>query len=415
MHHKTSPAGRLSPRYISNKYAVGQYPHGFSNSFADHDLSDDDVRALAPILPVAILLPDEVIGKTREFMDAFTGNTMYAVKCNPDPIILKAIYHAGVRHFDVASISEVRLLRSLFDDVELYFMHPIKAPEAIKEAYDLHNLRVFSVDYIGELDKILKVLGDKTDLVLYVRFAIPKDKPDGGVATDFSTKFGAKFDDGVTLLKECRPYCSRLGVSFHVGTQCEDPFVFEKAITHISRAINECGVTVDALDVGGGFPASLPGPSIVPPVTAFTATIETAIKDHGIKGLDLICEVGRAIVASGGSLIARVEGRKGDLLYLNDGTYGGIFEAGGAIGLRYPVHLIRSDAHRPPLPHQPFRFAGPTCDSVDMMNGPFMLPNDVQVGDWIRIEQLGAYGEVSRTGFNGFDATHKITVSRQVD
>jgi ornithine decarboxylase len=118
-------------------------------------------------------------------------------------------------------------------------------------------------------------------------------------------------------------------------------------------------------------------------------------------------------VACAGSLVVRVEGRKDDLLYLNDGTYGGLFEAGGSIGLRYPARLIRREERGAAGPLKPFRFAGPTCDSVDMMKGPFMLPADVRPGDWIRLEQLGAYGEVSRTDFNGFGTVQKIIVEEE--
>jgi ornithine decarboxylase len=410
MHTNASFRGRRASYSYAPTSSTGSYPIGSLISYIENDLSDNDIRSLAPVIPVAILLPDEVENVTRAFIDAFTGHVMYATKCNPDPVFLKAIYDAGVRHFDVASISEVRLVRSLFPDATLYFMHPIKAPEAMIEAYGQHGVRTFVLDYDGELDKIINVLGDKPDLVLYVRFAIPKDKPGGNVATDFVRKFGISFDKGVALLRACRPHCAKLGVSFHVGTQCEDPHVYEKAVAHAARAITECGVTIDALDVGGGFPAQLNVTNPLPPMIAFTQAIASAIKYHNLGHLELICEVGRAIVASGGSLITRVEGRKDDLLYLNDGTYGGMFEAGGSIGLPYPVHLIRFDINRKNKPLTPFRFAGPTCDSVDWLNGPFMLPDDIQVGDWIRVEQLGAYGEVSRTSFNGFDAVHKIIV-----
>jgi ornithine decarboxylase len=109
-------------------------------------------------------------------------------------------------------------------------------------------------------------------------------------------------------------------------------------------------------------------------------------------------------------LVVRVEGRKGDLLFLNDGTYGGIFEGGGSVGLPYPARMVRAEG-RASRSKAAFRLAGPTCDSVDMMNGPFMLPADIAEGDYIVLDQLGAYGEVSRTPFNGFDQVVQVELT----
>ncbi|MCB1563167.1 MAG: type III PLP-dependent enzyme [Alphaproteobacteria bacterium] len=377
------------------------------------DPDDTSIRALNPSMPVSVVKPRALVEKTREFVEAFTGEVLYAVKCNPDDVLLKAMHEGGVKRFDAASIGEIRQIKGLFPEAKIYFMHPIKAPESIREAYVNHGVRAFVLDYAAELDKILHETNAAPDLELFVRLAIPKDQPGGGVATDFSSKFGARAEDAAELLRLCRPYCTRLGVSFHVGTQCHDPNVYAKAVGHAAKVIQSSGVQVDVLDVGGGFPAELEGAGDVPPVTAFTQAITQAVSGNGLEALELLCEVGRGLVACAGSLIVRVEGRKDDLLYLNDGTYGGLFEAGGSIGLRYPARLIRREERGDAGPLKPFRFAGPTCDSVDMMKGPFMLPADVRPGDWIRLEQLGAYGEVSRTDFNGFGTVQKIIVEEE--
>jgi ornithine decarboxylase len=374
------------------------------------DVDDGYIRAMAPSLPVPILHPDKLTRKAESFVDHFTGHVLYAVKCNPDVTMLKAMYKGGVRRFDVASIGEVRLISGLFPDAKIYFMHPIKAPEAIREAYLKYGVRCFVLDYKAEIDKILNETDGDKNLELFVRLAVPKDTAGGGVATDFARKFGAKPDEAAELLKLCRPYCAKLGLSFHVGTQCETTDIYSKAVMHAADVIKKSGVQVDVLDVGGGFPADLNSDAPVPPVKAFTSAIADAVQYYNLEKLELLCEVGRGLVACAGSLVVRVEGRKDDLLYINDGTYGGLFEAGGSVGLPYPAHLIRRDEHREHLPLKAFKMAGPTCDSVDMMNGPFMLPDDIQVGDWIRLEQLGAYGEVSRTDFNGFGLVQKIIV-----
>ncbi len=375
----------------------------------NHDINDAYIREMSPVIPVPILRPAALLKRTQDFVAAFTGETMYAVKCNPDPVLLKSIYKGGVRKYDAASIAEIRTIHGLFPDAKIYFMHPIKAPEAIREAYINHGVRAFVLDYADELEKILHETNAAPDLELFVRMAVPKDET-AHVATDFSSKFGAKPDEVAALLKACRPYCKKLGLSFHVGTQCDDPERYAKAVAYAAKAIEDSGVELEVLDIGGGFPAELNTQSAVPPVTDFTQRIADAVEQNGLQSLQLLCEIGRGLVACAGSLIVRVEGRKGNLLYLNDGTYGGIFEAGGSIGLPYPARLIRREETNSDAPMQAFRFAGPTCDSVDMMNGPFMLPNDIQTGDWIMLDQLGAYGEVSRTDFNGFGSVQKIII-----
>ncbi len=390
-------------------------PQKTSVAHISHDIDDDYIRALNPSVPVPVLRPERLVKQTQKFVEAFTGNTMYAVKCNPDKVCLKAIHKGGVNRFDVASIAEVRSIKKLFPDAGIYFMHPIKAPEAIREAYINHGVRAFVLDYADELDKILDETNAAPDLELFVRLAIPKDNAGGDVATDFSSKFGAKAELAAELLRLCRPYCKKLGLSFHVGTQCHDPLVYSKAIKHARKVIDNSGVEVEVLDIGGGFPAELiDAVHDVPPIAAFTQAIATAVTENGFDDLELLCEVGRGLVACAGSLIVRVEGRKDDLLYLNDGTYGGFFEAGGSVGLRYPMSLIRREERDFHGALKGFRLAGPTCDSVDMMKGPFMLPADIMVGDWIKIDQIGAYGEVSRTDFNGFGTVQKIIVQKEV-
>ena len=384
--------------------------HDLDTIVLNHDIDDAYIRDLNPAIPVPVLHPQKLFDKTREFVNAFSGEPMYAVKCNPDKLLLKTMYEGGVRKFDAASIAEVRLIRGLFPDAKIYFMHPIKAYEAIREAYVNHNVRAFVLDYAGELDKILEETNAAPDLELFVRMAIPKDGAANNVATDFASKFGAKPDAAIELLRKCRPYCKKLGLSFHVGTQCHDPSIYTNALAHAARVINESGVDVEVLDIGGGFPADLNAQSPIPALSTFTQRIADAVSAHNLDHMQLLCEIGRGLVACAGSLIVRVEGRKDDLLYLNDGTYGGIFEAGGAIGLPYPTTLIRREENTNTAAVKAFRFAGPTCDSVDMMNGPFMLPEDIQVGDWIKIDQLGAYGEVSRTDFNGFGSVQKVIV-----
>ncbi len=196
---------------------------------------------------------------------------------------------------------------------------------------------------------------------------------------------------------------------------CIDPEIYGTTIRYVANLVAKSGVTIESLDIGGGFPADLNINKPLLPLKNYMDVITNALDDVGLENVNLLCEAGRGLVANGGSLVVRIEGKKDDILYINDGTYGGLFEAGGSIGLSYPARLIRKEGHNYENDYKeelmPFRFAGPTCDSVDMMKGPFMLPKDAQVGDWISLDKLGAYSEVSRTNFNGFGEVKKIIIS----
>jgi ornithine decarboxylase len=175
------------------------------------------------------------------------------------------------------------------------------------------------------------------------------------------------------------------------------------------RVIDEAGVTVDVIDVGGGFPVSYPGVT-PPPLGDFIAAVTAAFDRLGLPaGCRLWCEPGRALVAPGASLVVQVIRRRGHELFINDGVYGSLSDA-GAPGFLFPARLIRPDAAPAVDRLGEFSFYGPTCDSADRMNGPFLLPADVREGDWIELGQLGAYGSSLRTAFNGFDQARLVEV-----
>ncbi len=340
----------------------------------------------------------KLTARAAEFKGLFPGRILYAVKCNPDERVLRALIAGGLDSFDCASIGEIKLVRSIMPDATIYFMHPIKSRESIREAYFDHGIRAFVLDSADELTKILEETKRAKDLTLFVRMAVPKQK----VLTDFSAKFGANPMLCGELLRMARPMAARLGVSFHVGTHCLDVGAYAHAVKVATDVINASGVNVDALDIGGGFPATLDPANPPPKLEDYINAALGSLKSANMEGIELLCEPGRGMVAAGGQLVVRVEGRKGDLLYLNDGTYGGMFEGGPSCDLSYPVRMIRAKGAKSTTAFAPFRFAGPTCDSVDMLKGPFMLPEDIREGDFIVMDQLGAYGETTRTNFNGF-------------
>lgn len=362
------------------------------------------VATLRPAEPVHCLRPLVLTRNAARFVTAFPGTVLYAVKCNPEPEVLRALHAGGVRHFDVASPAEIGLVRRLFPEAELHYMHPVKSRAAIRTAHGRYGVRDFALDSLEELDKLRAETGYASDLGLFVRLAVPK----GNVVHDLSGKFGAAPDEAVRLLRAARSVAGRVGLCFHVGSQCIDPAAYERALAVVGTVVAAAGVPLDVLDLGGGFPVSYPGVT-PPPFGDFLDAIA-----RGVARLDLPpdcalwCEPGRALAAPGVSLVLQVLRRRGRELYVNDGVYGSLSDA-GVPGFRFPARLIRP-AGPSSAPEVPFALFGPTCDSADRMVGPFLLPDDTAEGDWIELGQLGAYGACLRTAFNGFDQTHTIAV-----
>lgn len=360
--------------------------------------------ALRPVQPVTLIRPHAAQRAARFFVEKFPGKSLYAVKANPSPELIALLWDSGITHFDVASLAEVKLVRDNAPDATLCFMHPVKAEEAIREAYAEHGVRTFSLDSMDELDKIVRATDGATDLTLCVRLRVSSEHSKLSLAS----KFGADPSEVRELLIATRQVADALGICFHVGSQAMTPSAYVEAMERVRAAIVSSGVTVDVIDVGGGFPSVYPGME-PPALEAYFDAIARAYESLPVSySSELWCEPGRALCAEYSSLIVRVEKRRGDELYINDGAYGALFDA-AHVGWRFPVALLReeeSDSR-----NMAFSFYGPTCDDMDHMAGPFLLPADVQAGDYIEIGMLGAYGCAMRTGFNGFTngATHAVS------
>jgi len=372
---------------------------------------DAVVANMRPVDPLLCLRPAVIAGAAQRFVSSFPGDVLYAVKCNPEPRVLRALWAGGIRHFDCASLAEVALVRKLFPDAAIHFMHPVKSRPAIRDAFDVYGVTDFAFDTADELAKILQetvpvgLVGDPPVLGLFVRLSLPK----GGAVYDLSGKFGAPLDDAVALLRAARPHAAHLGITFHVGSQCLEPAVYARSIALASEAIANCGVPVDIVDVGGGFPVSYPDMTPVP-LGDYIAAIEAAAA-RVPENTRLWAEPGRALVASGGSVVVQVQLRRGDQLFVNDGVYGNLSDA-GALGFCFPARRIRlGKPEDREGPVADFALLGPTCDSADRMRGPFRLPADMREGDWIELGQLGAYGACLRTGFNGFGTADLVEVA----
>lgn len=364
------------------------------------------VRALRPDEPVTLLRPHAATRAARFFVEKFPGRSLYAVKANPSPALLETLWEAGITHYDVASLGEVRLVHKFLPDAKLCFMHPVKSERAIAQAYHNHGVRTFSLDSHEELDKIVRATAKDgvtaTDLELCVRIRVSSDH----AKLSLASKFGAEPSEVAALLVATRQVADSLGIAFHVGSQAMTPLAYAEAMEKVRAAIVEASVTVDIVDVGGGFPSVYPGME-PPALEAYFETIHRCFEDLPISySAELWCEPGRALCAEYASLLVRVEKRRGNELYINDGAYGALFDA-AHVSWRFPVEMMRESDN---TETGEFAFYGPTCDDMDYMAGPFVLPADIEAGDYIEVGMLGAYGCAMRTEFNGFGETEDFTV-----
>lgn len=362
------------------------------------------VERMKPSEPVHCMRPHVIGMAARWFVSNFPGQVMYAVKTNPDPIALKTVFNAGITHFDVASLAEISLVAAECPGAVMHYMHPVKSRESIMFAYNKFGIRSFSLDSIDELNKIKEMTNDADDLTLYVRLSVSNEH----AAYSLQGKFGVKGTEAVELLRATRGAAKTLGICFHVGSQCMDHEDYRKAIAGARSLINEAGVAVDALDVGGGFPSIYPDLAPVS-LQRYMDVIDLALHEYGFKDDIVFCEPGRAIVAENGSVIVKVELRKGNALYINDGVYGSLFDAGYPEFV-YPTRALRMTGGFSGQ-MESFSFFGPTCDSLDRMKGPFILPSDIREGDWIEIGGLGAYSKTMQTNFNGFYSDKQAELS----
>jgi ornithine decarboxylase len=340
------------------------------------------------------------------FQTNFKGDVLYAVKANPSQWVIRTLAEAGLRAFDVASVPEIELVAEHAPGARMAFMHPVKSRNAISAAYFDHGVRTFSFDTHEELAKIIEATGEAADLNLIVRLAVSSE----GSSYPLVGKFGVEAHEAPSLLLAARRATQDLmGVAFHVGSQCMRPTAFQGAMAQASRALVRAGVFADVVDVGGGFPSVYPG--MVPPALGdYLDSIDRGFSEMMVhETTELWCEPGRALVAESSSVLTKVVLRKGDALYLNDGSYGSLFDATHT-KWPFPVKLLREDDDAE-APLKPFRFYGPTCDSLDHMPGPFWLPDDIDEGDYIEIGMLGAYGVAMTTRFNGY-GDHEVAEVR---
>jgi ornithine decarboxylase len=357
---------------------------------------DQLVNQLKPEKPVYCIRKKSIHAASKTFQNKFPGKILYAVKTNPHPEVLKTIIESGIENFDVASIQEIKDIRAIKQNAKCSYMHTVKSRESIKEAYFDYNVKTFSLDTKDELIKILESTNQAKDLELFVRVAVSNEHAE----IDLSKKFGALGSEASALLRLTKQYAKTIGLSFHVGSQCMHPISYAKGITEIGNIIKKTKILPNYINIGGGFPAIYP--DLIPQsLDNYFEEIKKSLENLKLEKIpEIMCEPGRALVAESGSTIVSINLRKKQKLYINEGTYGTLFDA-GTPNIVYPSRLIKSGKIISKK-LTAFDFYGPTCDSMDYMKGPFLLPNNIKENDYIELGQLGAYGLTFRTQFNGY-------------
>ena len=354
------------------------------------------INQLKPNDPVYCIRRQSINVASKYFQKMFPGKILYAVKTNPHKEVLKTIIQSGISNFDVASINEIQTIKKIDPQAKCSYMHTVKSRESIREAYFKFNVKTFSLDTKEELIKIIESTDHANDLELFVRVSVSNEHAE----IDLSKKFGAVSSEATGLLRLTKQYAKKIGLSFHVGSQCMHPISYSKGISEIGKIIKKTKIIPNYINVGGGFPTIYP--DLVPlSLEKYFEEIKKSLKDLRLeKNPEIMCEPGRAIVAESGSTIVKVILRKKQKLFINDGTYGTLFDA-GVPNIVYPSKLV-TNGRLISKKLTSFDFYGPTCDSMDYMKGPFVLPNNVKENDYIELGQLGAYGLTFRTHFNGF-------------
>ena len=359
---------------------------------------EDLVNQLKPDKPVYCIRKKSILSASSFFQKKFPGKILYAVKTNPNSEVIKTLIKSGIDQFDVASVEEIKSVRKFSQTAKCSYMHTVKSRESIRDAYFKYGIKTFALDTKDELIKIIESTSGAKDLELFVRVAVSNEHAE----IDLSKKFGALNTEAAGLLRLVKQYSNKIGLSFHVGSQCMHPISYAKGITEIGNIIKKTKIIPDYINVGGGFPTIYP--DLIPQsLDSYFNEITKSLENLKLDNLpEIICEPGRALVAESGSTIVRVNLRKKQKLYINDGTYGTLFDA-GTPNIVYPSKMIKESSNKIISKKlTAFDFFGPTCDSMDYMKGPFLLPNNIRENDYIELGQLGAYGLTFRTQFNGF-------------
>jgi ornithine decarboxylase len=362
------------------------------------------LRQYRPDAPVVFLAPSELQAIARSFQSGFDGLVTYAVKANDRPEVLGNLVAAGITAFDVASPAEIAAVRAASPGAVLHYNNPIRSRDEIAAGIRA-GVASWSVDHMDELSKLAEV---PRTCEVAVRFALPVK----GAAYDFGSKFGATPDEAVALVQRVAVMGFKPALSFHPGTQCADPAAWCAYIEAAAQIARVAGIKVGRINIGGGFAADR-GQGKPDHRAVFAAVQATLLQAFGTDRPALVCEPGRAMVASCCVLATRIKGMRASAVYLNDGIYGGLTDLRD-MGLTGLVTVLgpngpRSDAATPRI------VFGPTCDSLDRLPDGLLLPRDSKEGDYVLFGAMGAYSVAMSTAFNGYGVRQVELVAQLED
>ncbi len=364
------------------------------------------LASLDPVAPVYCVHPGRLATAADEFLTGFPGRVLYAVKANNDPVVLDALYAAGIRHFDCASLAEIEAVAPRYPDATSYFMSPVRFPGDARTAFDDHGVRHFMVDSIGAVADLVREI-DAAGCVVFARMAVSHES----AVEDLSSKFGATPDDIPAILETIRASGAEPALAFNVGSGVRSPGAYEYAIGVAAETLGRVSFPLRLVDIGGGFPRPYPGFD-VPPLGDFFAGIRRAMGALPLANRgELLAEPGRSLCSTGMSTVVRVLLRRDDKIFINDGMYGAFWELRFDGHKQHPLAAYRNAAR---LQGRENRFVvfGPTCDSTDRLPERVSLPRDISVGDHIVFDNTGAYSLSGRTDFNGFHSDAVVTISQ---
>jgi ornithine decarboxylase len=337
----------------------------------------------------------------------------YAVKANSDPAIVQTLYDAGAS-FDVASVAEFQTVHQKIEHLpekerqdyiwdRIIYANPIKAIETLELLEPYKPL----VTYDNH-EEVMKIARHAPHAGLVLRLRVPNT----GSMVELSSKFGALPGEAVDLISFAHNNKLEVeGLSFHVGSQCTNPENYSQALHLAAGIFDEAksrGFNLKLLDIGGGFPAHYD--ATVPPFTRLARMINSELDRLFPQPLEILAEPGRFLVASAASAIAKVIGKavRGGKLsyYLDDGVYhtfsGVIFDH-----CQYPLKSFKKG------PTQICSVFGPTCDALDTISMTEELP-DMDLGDLVYAENIGAYSAASSTYFNGFPPAKVVHLNQEI-
>lgn len=352
-------------------------------------------------IPPYILMDKEVVREKVSLIGKNIRNSkvFYAVKANPDREVLHFLNSFGIG-FEIASEGELQMLASLGVEPErIITSNPIKTLKFLEQAVS-YGIKYYAYDSVAEVEKLSR---HAPGCNVYVRLSVPNE----GSEWPLSKKFGVELDEaGELLLSAKKKGLNPAGVTFHVGSQCNNVYNWNTAIEKAKdlwEMAEQNGIRFSMLNIGGGYPIHYT--KNVVDIETIEKKIDRAITKKFPKDVEIFIEPGRAVVGDAGIFVATVIGkaRRGDenWLYIDVGVFNGLMESIG--GIKY-VYIVGS-RNEP----EKWTIAGPSCDSFDVIDRGVLLP-EPEIGNRILILSSGAYTVSYASEFNGFSIPKTILI-----